>query len=345
MREAAQDGMLGCDRNVHKRFHVAHSWSSTVRRFCPECLVNTTSEHGEPYWRREHQLPLVVVCPEHGCVLRASRVDAASIRGSLMTASPDTCPSTAAPVTRTASSGKLAILHQLARRSVALLNRSTENGHASSDGDPYYRARLAERGLTLSKARVSLNALEEEVLRHIAPLREVWPTLFTESSGCGVWLRRLVGAQGNIHDPAYHLLLGFVLEEAKGSDAPFGPGPWPCLNPLAEHDAPNPIVNVTLTRTKVYTFGRFECSCGFTYSRSRRADGSITKPRVRAYGETLRPLLAQALAEGWGLHRTAAAAKVDNETMRTAASDLGFGTPWPVRHRPELLRSKRSGVH
>ncbi len=32
------------------------------------------------------------------------------------------------------------------------------------------------------------------------------------------------------------------------------------LNTLAEHDAPNEIVNVTLTRTKVYKLGRLECS-------------------------------------------------------------------------------------
>ena len=46
----------------------------TRLRFCPECLREMQARYGETYWRRDHQLPGVLVCPEHGCPLRASGV-------------------------------------------------------------------------------------------------------------------------------------------------------------------------------------------------------------------------------------------------------------------------------
>ena len=46
----------------------------TRLRFCPECLAGMISDGRDPYWKRVHQLPIVVVCPDHGCDLRESSV-------------------------------------------------------------------------------------------------------------------------------------------------------------------------------------------------------------------------------------------------------------------------------
>ncbi|MEJ1937927.1 TniQ family protein, partial [Nostoc sp. NIES-2111] len=41
-------------------------------RYCPSCLTEDTETYGEPYLHRQHQLPVVIVCPRHGAMLRFS---------------------------------------------------------------------------------------------------------------------------------------------------------------------------------------------------------------------------------------------------------------------------------
>ena len=43
---------------------------ASIYRFCPMCLEADLRLCGEPYWHRVHQLPNVVLCPLHLCVLR-----------------------------------------------------------------------------------------------------------------------------------------------------------------------------------------------------------------------------------------------------------------------------------
>lgn len=38
-------------------------------KFCPVCYIQDIAQYGEPYWHREHQIPLVSVCPKHGSQL------------------------------------------------------------------------------------------------------------------------------------------------------------------------------------------------------------------------------------------------------------------------------------
>jgi hypothetical protein len=44
-------------------------------RFCPLCVENDKKEYGETYWHRLHQLPGVLVCPEHLYFLENSSLE------------------------------------------------------------------------------------------------------------------------------------------------------------------------------------------------------------------------------------------------------------------------------
>lgn len=35
-------------------------------KFCPTCYTEDVETYGEPYWHREHQIPLMPLCPRHG---------------------------------------------------------------------------------------------------------------------------------------------------------------------------------------------------------------------------------------------------------------------------------------
>lgn len=41
----------------------------TMLRYCPICKQEEQQQYGESYWHREHQLPLMTICPKHHCRL------------------------------------------------------------------------------------------------------------------------------------------------------------------------------------------------------------------------------------------------------------------------------------
>ena len=41
----------------------------TGLKFCPKCFREDLGIYGEAYWHREHQIPLIPLCPKHGCRL------------------------------------------------------------------------------------------------------------------------------------------------------------------------------------------------------------------------------------------------------------------------------------
>ena len=95
-----------------------------------------------------------------------------------------------------------------------------------------------------------------------------------------------------------HLLvirfLGFTLEAIISREiptfAPFGAGPWPCLNPVCEYfqERKIPIYQMSRThkeRSKVR--GEFSCECGYTYCRigpDTSPDDAFHKGKVLSYG-------------------------------------------------------------
>lgn len=43
-------------------------------KWCPVCRQEDTTAYGEPYWHRAHQIPLLSLCPRHGCRLMLHEV-------------------------------------------------------------------------------------------------------------------------------------------------------------------------------------------------------------------------------------------------------------------------------
>jgi hypothetical protein len=91
------------------------------------------------------------------------------------------------------------------------------------------------------------------------------------------WLLRLVRPPKHAQHPLYHLLLiqflGCTVEEffrLPEGLSPFGEGPWPCLDPAAEHYRESTIKECRLSGRLRYgkPVGRFSCGCGFAYART-----------------------------------------------------------------------------
>lgn len=71
---------LGWDStDVHHLFAVLpRAEGEQYLRYCPLCVAKDRANYGEAYWHTHHQIRNMVVCPQHGCRLKASTVPAKS---------------------------------------------------------------------------------------------------------------------------------------------------------------------------------------------------------------------------------------------------------------------------
>lgn len=150
---------------------VTQSVSDQVgaRRFCRECAKEEHSRTGESYWHRSHNLPGVLVCLEHRCML--------SEAGSLRTAGrvswsyllPHQVTGTALP---TASGNARRFLFKLAELSVELLHEvktSMRSGGAAGFISPTgYRDELVRRNLLSRDRQIDSTALRQYITHAVA---------------------------------------------------------------------------------------------------------------------------------------------------------------------------------
>ena len=89
----------------------------TKLRFCGTCLSQMRDKYGEAYWRRDHQLPGVLVCPDHARLLQESHVSLGELsRHVFVTPTVKSCPWNAKALLKDPSTNIL-ILQRLAQAS------------------------------------------------------------------------------------------------------------------------------------------------------------------------------------------------------------------------------------
>lgn len=321
-------------------------------RFCEECLADMTSNHGEAYWRRDHQLPIVAVCATHGTDLRESTVQLPARQ--YVIASRNSCPAGAPSVLRDGAPADRALLRRLTARAVELLSKDrTPPDYVEKVVTAGFAGKGYRRGRAMQQLdRTALSVVADAVLARMAGLFPDPASILPDRRGG--WWRNFTQRLGP--DGTEHVLLAeIILEEAPQVDSkPFGDGPWPCLNPLAEHRGElvvfqPPALSEVVDRGVT---GTFTCPCGYAYSRLRRGKGlSFTGPkanpkRVR-FGPTLGDLLQQAERCDWTIEETAKKAGVFPTVLLRSAMTEGYGLPtaWeplPTSARKKLARTPRS---
>ena len=321
----------------------ARAWrkaaSDTVLRFCPLCLPRMISDYSEYYWRRDHQIPAVLVCPEHGVVLRRVNVlDCAEAQ--VVAATADRCSGTAPPVVKELTEPQRSTLHEIARRLASLLI----NNHSISavlDKNQFHAA-LRAKGLKSGHTRGNSYKFRELMNEHFGHLQDTWQDVIGETiiSGSGS-LFQLVESTPYVRDPLLCVLTSMLLESLPDARGPFGGGPWSCPNPLVAHNVSLPVTHLEIRHFKLgMILGRFTCLCGYVHTRLEHPDGYITNPKFEMFGETLRPLLTLARVEGWSQRRTAKAAGIPVYTLLAQAQALGLSDIC-VEHPNTRLRTQR----
>ena len=301
-------------------------------RFCIACSQKMLEQYGELYWRRDHQLPSVLVCPEHGHPLLESSVSPNQFsRHEFIAASTDNCPSDANSVLTASDPNILPHLKRLACSSAMLLNELPP-ARSFAEWTSFYRREMLEVGLARSARTMNQQQLGKAFRGFYGQVLRVLPSVIAEEKFAGEWLAAMGRKHRKANHPLYHLLFQDFLAQQEHHLSPFGQGPWPCRNPLADHHDQLTIESITQHRNHGKTVGVFACSCGYVYTRCLdAAAGTLGPPRFLHYGPLLESALHKLLDTGASLRGAARRLQLDPKTVVFLAAKLGFSTPWKTQ--------------
>jgi hypothetical protein len=256
-------------------------------RFCPACKREDEKRFGETYWHRLHQLPGVEVCPSHQIFLEDSAVALRAGRNNLLFISAEQATHTAVKRHLSPTNQDQLSLLKIAIDSTWLLEHPSHGVELNETYNRYLKL-LSERGLANHTGSIYVSKLHEE-------FRSFYSTAFLKLLGCEFtgkdqmksnWLLRLVRHPKHLQHPLYHLLLiqflGRTTEEFFRLPSElgfFGEGPWPCLNPAADHYKRPVILEFRSGKRlrNIKPVGIFSCDCGFAFART----GSDSTPEDR----------------------------------------------------------------
>jgi transposase-like protein len=254
---------------LHTRLGIC---ASAVRvparlRACAQCVASDVKYHGEPYWHRAHQLPGVLVCPDHGTPLLVTEVSmrprgrhefvalkARHVESARLQTVPSEAQGILWDLTR-----RLRDLLEYPIDAPALPDRAELHGELISLG--YGRGRVAQERLESDFRALfpeSVLCEMDGAVRPDEPIR---------------WVRTLGHRrQHGLHPLRRTLLELFIEHTTRTSHRPaFGQGPWPCLNWVSDHCGKPLVEEIQPFRDRRHperVLARFHCPfCGFTFTR------------------------------------------------------------------------------
>lgn len=340
-RVAMKSGSIA---GFHTRLGIAAFRVPNIRalKFCASCNASMLKDQGELYWRRDLQLPSVLVCPIHGSPLQVSRVHLQVCgRYEYVAAQPSVCPSDAPILEVPRDSRSLRLLGSLATASADLLH-TPGTARTPLEWTAYYRERLASVGLAWSPKRMRQGEFETAFGDHFGRVLDAFSGLFDGEAYRGDWLASMVRARQKASHPLQHLLLESFLDSRSVAEPVFGRGPWPCLNPISDHRNELTIAAVTHRRNHGHPIGVFACECGYVYTRRLNSStGVLEAGRVRRFGALFETELRRLVAEGLSQRAIAKRLEVDPTTVSRWAHTLGLSVSWTIPHVPHRrMRSK-----
>jgi len=302
----------------------------TRLRFCRACLEDMSARHGEAYWRRVHQLPSALVCPDHGTALKESTVLLVGhSRHGYAVPSNETCPQGAPSLVIGAVPPN--VLLRITRASAALLE---DQGPARSSDEwtAHYRAWMETAGLAYSARRMNLVELDLGLRRHMGAALQAFPGVMDGDRFAGDWPAVLLHRHHKAMHPLLHLLLQDFLAQREPRKPLFGSGPWPCRNPLHRHPKAGCVAIKDIHRNHGHDVGVFACTCGFVYTRSYRPDTKrLGPPKFQVYGPLLVPAVRRFLREHQSLREIARRLELDPKTVVRLTRTEGVSTSWTPR--------------
>lgn len=315
-------------------------------KFCPQCAEEDMDNLGEMYWHRIHQIPGVLVCPEHNTPLYDSQVP---IRGynkhDYRLAAPETCKKRTSELNYTDRIMEKAI--NITEDIIFLLSNKMES-KPSDWFKNQYLSRLKELGFATVNGRIKQKELLGSFLDFYGHrLLEVMQSDIDNYNNN--WLNDMLRRNNRTSHPIRHLLLiqflGISISDLfnkKFTYKPFGEKPWPCLNPAASHYTSPVVTDMELKygSDSKSPIGTFRCECGFVYLRTGpdyKDKDRYKKTKTKQFGSVWEAQLKQLTKQKLSLRETSRQLEVDPATIKKYAKKLGLKTYWVKRNEREEI--------
>ncbi|WP_156347043.1 TniQ family protein [Sphingomonas sp. Leaf33] len=215
LARVAARAMAGEGRRPHAV--LGSRWSAAPPpgrlRFCSACCAAMLGRHDDLWWRRVHQLPSVMVCPDHAVPLRFSTVEPADRRKRYVAAIPGTCPPDGAQVVEGREPWVMATLLDLARQSESVLNDCGET-HPDDRREAYLQG-LDGLGLLNRIGEANLPGIAKAMDGRWGESLDLWPRLRRDGRCEQGWLATLLTGE-HVSPPLHHLLLEGLLSARYG---------------------------------------------------------------------------------------------------------------------------------
>lgn len=341
LREGMCAGVSGSTLYLRSGLNASRIRLPLYLRFCPVCVQTDRRRFHECYWHRIHQVPGVEVCPTHEVLLETTSVRIRNPRNRRQFIPAEQAIQPIPPRGLNKADRNHQVLLQLASDAAWVLHHPTLKPSLEVIRNRYLWL-LAERQHATYTGHIrGIKELHTQFRAAFprAVLRR-FGSRYSEQYDLDWLVSLLRSPQKSLH-PLYHLLMiQFLGHTAESFFAlpeqfpPFGEGPWPCLNPVAEHYAELRITTCAVKFTRLYhsaPIGTFSCDCGFVYSRTgpdRTPEDRYRLGQVQAFGRMWEARLeAQWADAALSLREIARRLGVDPSTVKSHAVLLNL--PYP----------------
>lgn len=271
-------------------------------RVCTKCIEEDESNYGEGYLHREHQVPGNMICHIHSLILKRVRTNKYSR-------------------SRKYDIGKIEnesiVVDKYNFQKFKSLSEDIHNIFKANKNDlkfddilQKYKVRLIEKGFASVTGIINWNKVNKEFVDFFS--NEYLELLDSDINVNEkfTWTRKLFERNLLIHPIRRILFIQFLfgsvnnlIKYKKKRYEPFGSGPWPCLNKVAEHYKQDVIKEVAISNrsTGDKPLGIFVCSCGYTYTRlgpDKKSDDKYVKRTVKEYGPVWEAALNDYILKG-----------------------------------------------
>lgn len=305
-------------------------------RFCPICRKEQISKYGECYWRLSQQLPIVLVCVDHRELLRSSSVASNDRKTAFSTPDDLKCAENSAYASPGSEIAPFEELYTLALWAHELLRGKFPKNLDKNWAMVGLQNELSKRNFRYPKGDVRLKSLVPEMKIALSGITPAFPEIWS-GDNIGWWFPDLCS---NPSRPSADqvLLAKFAFDRIENNEVGFGEGPWACFNPLSDHYGQDVVKDAAFLRkstTKMY--GRFQCDCGYSYTRWVDRNGSWGRPVVFHYGPSLKAHVEKAIKNRWNLKETHMRAGMNRYMFKRQARKLGLAHPWDGRQRSNMV--------
>lgn len=318
-------------------------------KFCPECLKEDKLRYGEVYWHRSHNVEKVYLCHKHNIRLEqfcnVCNSPIATKNKFKLTPLMTECEN-GHDITnqRLPIKNRMCYMEEHIKISKAvefLLNSNLREFNIEKVFNRYINL-LGKRGFLTISGRFKMKELKQQFVSYYEEgfLKELGLSIDLNSNYS--WLEELFHKRKKMTHPIKHILvINFLVDnftefflDYNIELKPFEVGPWPCLNPIANHYMEHVIEDYEINydgKSKEIV-GTFKCKCGFIYTRRLTSDednNTYKKTKIKEFGWLWGNKLKETiLSEGGSLRHIAKIMKADPMTIKKYASKLGLKPTW-----------------